>query len=185
MEVVLEKYYVTDFLQKEDFEENFIYELLNGTIVKRSAPNPLHQIVSGNLFAILSKFVKDKNAGIILYAPIDVILDEGNLVVPDLVFVQESRKNIITEKGIEGIPDLVVEILSPSTARYDRGEKMKLYKKHQVPEYWIIEPKMQVVEIYTYQNGDYDLQEYAMEKGLVKSKVLRDLQFDVEQIFKV
>ncbi|MCS6794398.1 MAG: Uma2 family endonuclease [Raineya sp.] len=185
MEVLERTYKVTDFLQKEDFEENFIYELLNGTIVKRSAPNPLHQIVLLNLVRVFDNFIQRNKQGVLLIAPIDVILDEGNLVVPDLIFVQESRKNIITEKGIEGIPDLVVEILSPSTARYDRGEKMKLYKKHQVPEYWIIEPKMQVVEIYTYQNGDYDLQEYAMEKGLVKSKVLRDLQFDVEQIFKV
>ncbi|WP_448528016.1 Uma2 family endonuclease [Raineya sp.] len=184
MEMVLEKYQVNDFLQKEDFEEGFIYELLNGTIVKRSAPNPFHQIISGKLFELLSKHIKEKQLGIAIYAPIDVILDEENLVVPDLVFIQESRKNIITEKGIEGKPDLVVEILSPSTARYDRGEKMKLYKKHQIPEYWIIEPKTQVVEIYAFQNGDYDLVEYAMEKGLVKSKILQNLQFEVESIFK-
>ncbi|MDW8295499.1 MAG: Uma2 family endonuclease, partial [Raineya sp.] len=110
MEVLERTYKVTDFLQKEDFEENFIYELLNGTIVKRSAPNPLHQIVLLNLVRVFDNFIQRNKQGVLLIAPIDVILDEGNLVVPDLIFVQESRKNIITEKGIEGIPDLVVEI---------------------------------------------------------------------------
>ncbi|MCS6794397.1 MAG: Uma2 family endonuclease [Raineya sp.] len=184
MEVVLEKYFVTDFLQKEDFEENFIYELLNGTIVKRSAPSLLHQSILRKLVHIFEDYLAEKKLGEFFFAPIDVVLDEENLVIPDLVFVFESKKDILKENYIAGIPDLVVEILSPSTARYDRGEKMKLYKKHQVPEYWIIEPKMQVVEIYTYQNGDYDLQEYAMEKGWVKSKILQDLQFDISEIFK-
>ncbi|PKQ70814.1 Uma2 family endonuclease [Raineya orbicola] len=185
MQLVLEKYQVADFLQKNDFEEGFIYELLNGTIVKRSAPNPLHQIISGKLFELLSQYIKKEKLGMVIYAPVDVILDDENLVIPDLVFVRESRKHIITEKGIEGTPDLVVEILSPSTARYDRGEKMKLYRKHQISEYWIIEPKMQVLEIYVYQNDDYDLVEYAMEKGLVKSKILQNLQLNVEDIFKM
>jgi Uma2 family endonuclease len=182
--VVLEKYQVTDFLQKDNFEEGFIYELLNGTIVKRSAPSLQHQNILRKLVFLLENYLTEKKLGVFFFAPIDVLLDEENLVVPDLVFVRESRKNILKENHIEGTPDLVVEILSPSTARYDRGEKMKLYKKHQISEYWIIEPKTQVLEIYVYQNGDYDLSEYAIEKGLVKSKVLQDLEFDVEQIFK-
>ncbi len=182
--VVLEKYQVTDFLQKEDFEEGFIYELLNGTIVKRSAPSLQHQHILRRLVRVFENFLAENKVGEFFFAPIDVVLDEENLVIPDLVFVSESKKNILQENYINGKPDLVVEILSPSTARYDRGEKMKLYKKHQIPEYWIIEPKTQVVEIYAFQNGDYDLVEYAMEKGLVKSKILQNLQFEVESIFK-
>ena len=95
----------------------------------------------------------------------------------------ESKKHIITENGIEGSPDLVVEILSPGTARYDRGEKMKLYKRHQIREYWIIDPKAFSVEIYVYQSKDYDLKEYAIEKGEVKSNVLENFVLKIEEIF--
>ncbi len=79
----------------------------------------------------------------------------------------------------------MVEILSPSTARCDRGKKIKFYKKHPIPEYiWSIESETQGIKIYGFQSGDYDLIEYVMEKGLVKSKILQNLQSEVENIFK-
>jgi Uma2 family endonuclease len=183
MQVLEKKYKVQEFLKKDDFAENQLYELLNGVIVKRSSPSPAHQIVLGKLFDAIYNFLKANNLGTIFFAPIDVFLDEENLVLPDLVFVAESKKHIITENGIEGSPDLVVEILSPSTARYDRGEKMKLYKRHQICEYWIIDPKAFSVEIYFYQNEDYDLKEYAIEKGEVKSNVLENFVLKIEEIF--
>jgi Uma2 family endonuclease len=183
MQVLEKKYKVQEFLKKDDFAENQLYELLNGVIVKRSSPSPAHQSTLLALAKKLDDFTRNKQLGKIFVAPIDIFLDEENLVLPDLVFVAESKKHIITENGIEGSPNLVVEILSPSTARYDRGEKMKLYKRHQIHEYWIIDPKALSVEIYFYQNEDYDLKEYAIEKGEVKSNVLESFVLKIEEIF--
>ncbi len=183
MEVLERKYNVREFLEMQELSENIFYELIHGNIVKRSSPSPTHQIISGKLFDTINTFLKTNKLGIIFFAPIDVFLDEENLFLPDLVFVSEKRKGIITDNGIEGSPDLVVEILSPNTARYDRGEKMKTYKRNQVAEYWIIDPKALSVEIYVFNKNDYDLAEYAIEKGEVKSVVLENFILKIEDIF--
>ncbi len=174
---------VREYLGRDDFEPGFTYELINGEIVKKTSPHPRHQIVLSNLNESLRNFVRDKKLGIVLFAPIDVFLDEENALVPDLIFISETRKAIITDNGVEGAPDLVVEILSPGTAKYDRGDKMKVYKKHRVPEYWLVDPKLKSVEIYTFMDGDYELKELVMDKGLVQSAVLAGFAPDVETVF--
>lgn len=183
MEVLERKYSIKEFLEIQDFQKNALYELINGIIVKRSSPSPTHQIISGKLFDTINTFLKTNKLGIIFFAPIDVFLDDENLFLPDLVFISEKRKEIITENGIESSPDLVVEILSPSTARYDRGEKMKIYKRNQIQEYWIIDPKARSIEIYVFNQNDYDLKEFAIEKGEVKSLVLENFVLNIENIF--
>jgi Uma2 family endonuclease len=105
------------------------------------------------------------------------------VVQPDLLFISEKQKEIITDNGVEGVPDLVVEILSPSSMRFDRGGKMKLYKNHKVQEYWIVDPKNQSIEIYVNENNEYELFSFAVESGKVESKVLQKFTLAVEQIF--
>lgn len=173
---------VQEFLNME-VEENYTYELINGKIVKKSAPHPNHQRVSKELLILLDSYVKKKKLGEVLNAPLDVFFDEYNVVQPDLLFVSEKKKEIITENGVEGAPDLVIEILSPGSMRFDRGEKMKLYKKYQVQEYWIVDPKNQSVEVYVYENNEYELFSFAVEAGKVESKVLQKFSLPVEKIF--
>jgi len=175
---------VREFLERDDFEPDFIYELINGEIVKKSSPHPKHQIVLGNLNEAVRKFVKDKKLGTVFFAPVDVFLDGENALVPDLIFISEAKKSIITGNGVEGAPDLVVEILSPGTAKYDRGDKMKVYKKHRIPEYWLVDPKLQSIEIYTFADNDYELKELVMDKGEAQSTVLQGFALDVEKIFE-
>ncbi len=179
-----QKITVREYLEREDFEPGFTYELIAGEIVKKTSPHPKHQIVLSNLFTETDNFVRDKKLGIVLFAPVDVFLDEQNALVPDLIFISETRKAIITDNGVEGAPDLVVEILSPSTAKYDRGDKMKVYKKHRVTEYWLVDPKLKSVEIYTFLDGDYELKELVMETGLAQSTVLQGFVLDVEKVFE-
>jgi Uma2 family endonuclease len=77
-----------------------------------------------------------------------VVLDDENGLQPDLVYVSRERAGIITERGIEGAPDLVIEILSPSTAKRDRGIKMRRYAAAGVPHYWIVDPRTRTLEAY-------------------------------------
>ncbi|MFN4144265.1 MAG: Uma2 family endonuclease [Runella sp.] len=183
MESLVAKITVREFFDME-LEEGFQYELIDGEIVKKSAPNPQHQFVLGELYFSLKNYLKNKSYGIVFFAPIDVFFDAYNNTQPDLVYVSESKKGIITQNGIEGVPDLIIEILSPSTFRLDRGAKMKLYKYHAVAEYWLVEPTSQTVEVYAYANGDYDLHDAAVETGIISSKLLSDWQVNLQELFK-
>ncbi|MCU0445559.1 MAG: Uma2 family endonuclease [Microscillaceae bacterium] len=166
-----------------DVDDNFLYELIDEELVQKNAPSPQHQRISRKLLILLNTFIDTKQLGEIFYAPIDVFLDEYNAPQPDLVFVSNAQKSIITQDGIMGAPDLVVEIISSSSLRQDRGKKMKLYKNYQIPEYWLIDLISQAVEVYFYENNEYELVSSAVEKGLIQSKVLTDFQFDVAGLF--
>lgn len=179
---VAEKIKVADFLEM-DVEPGFIYELINGEIVKKSAPSPKHQKASGKLFRALSAFVEQKQLGEVLYAPLDVFLGDYNSLQPDLLFVAKAREEITTDNGVEGAPDLIIEILSPSTMKNDRGDKMKIYRQHQVREYWIVDPKNQSIEVYQHQNNDYDLVSFAVGEGEITSLVLEGFSLNVKGLF--
>ena len=112
------------------------------------APRIRHQKISTNLQGFLFDFVKKNNNGLVLSAPTDVVFSDMDVVQPDLLFVSRDRASIITEDNIQGAPDLVVEILSESTRRTDEIIKRKLYEKHGVREYWIIDPEIDTVKVY-------------------------------------
>ncbi|HEX6244931.1 MAG TPA: Uma2 family endonuclease [Polyangiales bacterium] len=116
------------------------YELLEGVLCVTPAPSTTHQRISRNLGFVLHRYVSERGLGEVLNAPIDVILDPTTVVQPDLVFVAGARRGFISERGIEGAPDLVVEILSPSTAQRDRGIKQQLYAHFGVAHYWCVDP---------------------------------------------
>jgi Uma2 family endonuclease len=123
------------------------YEILDGELAVTASPLIRHQRLSANLFLALERHVRECEGGTLLYAPVDVILDRSTIAVPDLVFVSKSRGSIVTERAIEGPPDLIVEILSPSTSRRDRGIKMKLYHRFGVANYWLIDPVRRRLEM--------------------------------------
>jgi len=93
--------------------------------------------------------VNKKKTGHIFDAPLDVRLDEYNVVQPDLIYISEKNKHIITEKNIQGAPDLMMEILSPSSFHHDQERKKAVYERFGVLEYWIIDPANQVIEIFS------------------------------------
>jgi Uma2 family endonuclease len=124
------------------------YEILEGELTVTPAPSTKHQTVSGNLFVRLAHHIRERDLGKLFYAPIDLILESTSVLQPDLLFVSKVRQRIITEKAIEGVPDLVIEILSPGTSRTDRVTKAQLYARHGVPAYWIVDPEQEVIEIY-------------------------------------
>ena len=124
------------------------YEIHDGELSVTPAPGSTHQVVSSNLNDVLRGHVKRQGRGLVLYAPLDVILSDTTVVQPDLVYLDPARLGLLTERGIEGPPTLVVEILSPSTRLIDRERKLALYARYRVPHYWIVDPAARVLEAY-------------------------------------
>ena len=129
------------------------YEVIDGELAVTPSPTSRHQMVVGNLVAILHTFVGEHALGRVLPGPIDVLFGEGDYLQPDLVFVRVDRAHLVSERGIEGPPDLVVEILSPSTAHRDRGIKLDRYRHFGVPEYWIVDIDGRSLEVWRLGKG--------------------------------
>ncbi len=124
------------------------YEVIDGELYVTPPPNTAHQNASSNLFRYLGPHVHQHGLGKVMYAPVEVVLDEGSGVQPDIVFVCRDRLGIIAEQAIEGPPDLVVEILSPRTRSRDRGIKMRRYASAGIPHYWLLDPRSRSLEPY-------------------------------------
>ncbi|MFY9271109.1 MAG: Uma2 family endonuclease [Candidatus Manganitrophaceae bacterium] len=124
------------------------HELIDGEHFMTPAPSTKHQRILGSLHLAFGNFLKQHKLGEVFVAPYDVVLSDLDVVEPDLLFVSSSRSSIVTEKNIQGAPDLVIEIFSESTRKTDEIIKRKLYEQHGVPEYWIVDPELQMVKIY-------------------------------------
>jgi len=129
------------------------YQVLSGILVAEPAPTTLHQQVVANLFHVLRDHIDnhiDRMAGgILLPSPVDVILDpeeQVEVLQPDIVWVRPERSAIVGMAAIFGVPDLVVEVLSPSNAMRDRSEKIPRYRRFGVPHVWILDPEMRLLE---------------------------------------
>ena len=130
------------------------YEFIGGRLYVTAAPVIRHQRISRRLQAALMRILQDAGRGEVFYAPC-LVEFPGTVdrVQPDLFFVAEERREIIAEKQVLGAPDLVVEILSPSTAHRDRGIKLDLYARCGVREYWIVDPVEDVIDVWRFGDG--------------------------------
>jgi Uma2 family endonuclease len=129
-------------------EDGNRHEIIGGDHFMTPAPTIWHQEVSGNLGALLRRWVREHRLGKVLYAPVDVQLGDHDIVQPDLVFISTGRRAILTPRRILGAPDLVVEILSPATAERDREVKRDTYDRFGVSEYWIVDPEACTVAVH-------------------------------------
>jgi Uma2 family endonuclease len=133
------------------------YEVIDGELYMTTAPDLDHQRPSGNLFGFIWSYLRVHPVGEIYSAPVGLILDDENGLQPDLVYVSQERAGILTRRVIRGTPDLVVEVLSPSTAARDRGVKLRRYAAAGVPHYWLVEPATRTLEAYRLGEGGYIL----------------------------
>jgi Uma2 family endonuclease len=175
------KFTVDEYMTVPPPERRF--QLLDGEMILVPSPNNKHQTISGILFIPLYQFVSQHSLGEVWYAPLDVVLSDHDVVQPDILFVSNERVGIVTEANIQGAPDLVVEILSPSTARYDLGYKRVLYSEKGVLEYWIVDPEAETIEVMA--AGDRGLATHALyHRGdTLTSPLLEGLAIDLEQVF--
>ena len=166
-----------------------LYELINGKVWKMApAPGAKHQRASFELTAEFSKVFRRQKCEVFV-APFDVFLtktgeDElatDTVVEPDLCIICDPSK--ITERGCMGAPDLVVEILSPSTAKKDLNDKYKLYEQYGIPEYWVVFPREQSIEIFTLQNKKYERWILASKGDVIQSQLFDHLRFNIDDIF--
>lgn len=146
----------TDYCRLPD--DGWRYEVIRGVLHMAPAPKPRHQKASGNIFSALDRHAREHVLGEVYAAPIDVILPGlADPVQPDILFIARDRLHIVKEKFIEGAPDLVVEVLSPSNWFTDQRVKFEIYAVAGVREYWIVDPERKRVEVYGLMEGAYKL----------------------------
>jgi Uma2 family endonuclease len=160
------------------------YEIIEGELYVSPAPAPRHQEVLSELFAILKTHVDENNLGKVLFSPIDVLLGPTNVVQPDLLFIAKERLDIITERNIQGPPDLIVEVLSPSTEQTDRSDKLQLYARSKVPHYWIVDPTRHSIEAYALGEDAYTLEASASGTAAFKPSLFPEFALDLGRIWK-
>src|SRR2546428_4801097 len=133
------------------------YEILDGELSVMPAPNPTHQRLLGALYRHLHAHVTAHGLGEVILSPLDVILTDTTIAQPDLVYLDRTRSGAVSSRGIEGPPTLAIEIVSPSTARIDRERKLRLYARHGVSYYWIVDHDAQTVEALVLGREGYSL----------------------------
>ena len=159
------------------------YEILDGELEVSPSPAPKHQAVSRNLAWFLHGHVQERRLGSVYYAPIDVILADTSIVQPDLVFIDVARESIVSQRGIEGPPDLAVEILSPWSIRRDRITKAALYARYGVRHYWLVDPDARVLEVYAAEGAEYLLVARCEGATKVCTAVFPDLELDLGRVW--
>ena len=148
------------------------YELYDGEVYVVPSPIPLHQMVSARLYLALEEYTR-AHGGIVLYAPLDIVLTDYDVVQPDLLLFTRDRAHLVNPKSVtKQAPDLAIEILSPSTAANDRGRKMRLLARHGVREFWLVDPDAAVIEIYQLAAHDFVLAGRAGRSDTVLSTLL-------------
>ena len=166
-------------------DDGWRYEVIRGELYMSPAPRPLHQDVITLFSFFLVDYLRRRSLGKAYVSPIDVNLPGqlGDPVQPDLLFIRNERLHIIGETFIDGAPDLVMEVLSPSNAAHDRSLKYELYAEAGVPEYWIIDPHQRTVEVFVLRGGDYDLLGLFGEGDIARSEVVDGFAVDLDEIF--
>ena len=176
-----DKYTYKDYLLIDDDKR---YEVIRGGLIMVPAPFTIHQRVSMNLVFIINKYVREKRLGEVLVAPTDVVLSEDTVVQPDILFISKERLDIIKEAAIMGSPDLIVEIVSPSSASYDTVEKRDIYEEYGVKEYWLVFPQEKAIEVLTLESNIYREFCKGRKTGVVMSKIIAGLEVDLKEVFE-
>jgi Uma2 family endonuclease len=157
-------------------EDGRRYELYDGEVFEIPSPIPLHQMVSGRLHLSLEAYVS-VHGGIVLYAPLDIVLTEYDVVQPDLLMFTRERQHLINPRKVtRQPPDLAVEILSAGTESNDRGRKLRLLARHGVREYWLVDPEGARIEIYALAGVRFALVHVAGGGDQIRSLLLPDLR---------
>lgn len=166
-------------------DDGWQYEVIKGVLYKNPAPTTIHQRISGNLGFALRAFVRQEQVGTVFGAPTDVYLPgQETPVQPDLLFIAAEREDIISERGIEAAPDIVVEILSLRNWWQDRRVKMPLYEETGVKEFWIVDPDKQDIEVYVLRERRYALLNRWGPGEVARSDVLSGFDVAVDMVME-
>jgi Uma2 family endonuclease len=157
------------------------YELYDGELFVVPSPLPRHQIVSQRLFLALAEWTR-RRGGTVFHAPFDIVFSEYNVVQPDVIyFGPDAVRRIRPDEHVRFPPDAAFEVLSPSTARNDRGRKRDLMARFRVPEYWVIDPRGRSIEVSRLDDGYAE--PVVVSEGRCASAVIAGFGIDLSELF--
>lgn len=168
-----------DYCKLEDDKR---YEVVEGELIEMPSPRRIHQEISMNLSIELGGFVKRNQLGKVYSAPFDVVLTDINTFQPDLLYISNQQLDILEAQGVFGLPDLVIEILSPSNPNHDRVKKFQVYEKVRVQELWIIDPLEETIEIFTLDNQYLNLFWKGSKNDMISSKILPEFKISYHDL---
>jgi Uma2 family endonuclease len=175
------KYTADDYMM---LEEGAPFQLINYELIMSPSPLAIHQQIMYELSEIIVLYnIEHGRKGQWMYAAMDVKFDEGNVLQPDILFISKERKAEIIKDRVEGAPDLVIEILSPSNANYDLRQKKDVYEKYGVKEYIVIDPISHSADLYALKDGAYYLHQKAFETDWLNSLILPGFSIEMNKIF--
>lgn len=158
------------------------YEIVDGVLeLMTPSPSVRHQKILRKISTAFDNNCKED--GEFYFAPLDVIFTPDNVLQPDFIFILKENLNIITEHGVEGTPDIVGEILSPSTRKKDKADKFETYQRFRVKEYWVIDPETEIMEQFVLTDNGYLLQKVYQEHETVHSSLLNCINISMAEIF--
>ncbi len=163
-------------------EDNKRREIIEGELFVTPAPRVPHQTILLNLTVATQNYLGQHPVGRLLMSPMDVIFGDFDVLQPDLLFVLNEHKEILKD-WVRGAPDLVVEILSPTTEARDRGVKLKAYARFGVQEYWIVDPDARAIEIYRLAKKSYKLVQTCRDTESLTSALLPGFSSPLASIF--
>ena len=164
-------------------EDGRRYEIIEGDLDVSPSPMVRHQIVVTNLLLLLATHVRERSLGLVVASPVDLILSETNVVVPDLMFISTQRRSVVTARAVEGVPDLAIEIISPSSERKDRSTKALLYARFGVPHYWILDPEQRTFEAFVLDGATYRLASRGEDDATVRAEPFPDLAITLTTVW--
>ena len=169
-------------------DDGLRHELIDGAHYVTPAPNTKHQLVLSNLHELIKPWLRNHAIGRVFFAPFDVVFSQVDVVEPDLLYMSNERAaQILTDDNVQGVPELVVEVGSPSTRRRDETTKRTLYERAGVSEYWVVDPDLDVVRIYRRDGQRFARpQELSIEAGdVLTTHLLPGLELPLTDIFRV
>jgi Uma2 family endonuclease len=162
------------------------YEIIDGELLLNASPIPRHQMVLLKLAMMLNSYIEETACGVLLIAPMDVVLAVDNVLQPDLLYISNERHEIINERNVGGAPDLAVEVLSDGTRRKDEQVKRGVYERFGVVEYWIVEPTRESIKVYRRGEADrFDRATEVRDGGTLTSALFPRLALPLGRIFAV
>ena len=167
----------------EALPEGAPYQLIDGELIMTPDPTPLHQNIIGNIYQALRFFVESRKLGRAFLSPIDVRLTDIDVFQPDLIFVRKENVAKIGRDKLNVIPDLVVEVLSPSNAYYDLTHKKTIYAERGVEEYWIVDPKNETVEIFCREGNRFQSEAFFKNQDILESPMFPGFSMKLDEVF--
>jgi Uma2 family endonuclease len=160
------------------------YEIVNGVLYMSPSPSIWHQNAVLQLALYIKQYITSHQLGKVFIAPLDVELDFKTVVQPDILVVLNENSSVITDNGIVGAPNLVIEVASPGTTSYDRNQKLNLYERAGIQEYWIVDVMAHTIEVLVRHDGKYRARGVFQGKSQLPSQVLAGFSMRVEQVFE-